>query len=255
MGLYNSKSKSVNYNSNYIESKYLNRYEELSDIYKQLYQVSTGDSNSTVSLWINLILAQPLSTYIIPELRTNSNEKYGEVINNLDTIFENFEKVFTAKDLSTSIDNKNLDIVKYKSSIDNISNSIWSRGQGNSKIGSKIEFTHRDIIRILKKDVEKFKDEVVKYADSYPNSNWFYKLVVNTKWRHKNYEDFIKNEINSFILKCEIKIREIESALEHLENSKKLITKEISDFKNRGQIIITNFGYMFTEYRTRHNLN
>lgn len=249
------KSESQNYNTNYIEKKFIKKYEDLSNVYKKMYQLTTGENDCTVSLWINLLLTQPISTYISPTLKSKYDEEtYTQLKSDLKLIYDNFKLVFTSEELD-KVPSATLEIDDYKKHIDAIKDAIWSRKPGNSKIENELPFTHRSILLLLKKEVETFRKDVSAYGKSYKASNLVYKMFINTDWRVKNYENFIDNEISAFIMKIDIKIREIESAQVHLNSALNLIIEEINERKERGPLISTSLAYIFREYRVRHNVN
>lgn len=254
--IFNKKSETVNYNSHYILNKYLKRYENLSESYKKLYQLTTnGNNECTVSLWINILLTQPITTYVQNIAKEDfSEQNYQRLNDNIKIIFDNFVKVFSSDDLQ-SVPSTNYDHKDFKKHIDAINDGIGSRGPENSSINTTIPLTLRNILLILKEEVKNFKKEVEDYGKSYGDTNAVYKLFIDTEWRTKNYNDFIDNEISVFIMRIDTKIREIESAITFLKITKDLIQDGIDQNKSNGKQILSNLAYIFKDYRVKHNIN
>lgn len=260
MGIFNSKSDTSNYNSNYIEKGFIKRYKSFSEIYKILYQITGGNNDCRVSQWVNLLITQPIQTYVVVNLKKNETDGYREAGNNLTTIINNFKVIFSSSELNFYVNDINITEEQFRDYITALNNAITARGYGNGIVPKdSIRYSHRQLLCILKKDVEKFLKEVSDYSKSYKHSNGFYKLFVNTEWRIDNYNKFIENEIRNFINQIDLKIREVESALEHFQNASNDIQLEINDadrqHKSREGVIMSSLGFIFRDYRVKNNLN
>ncbi len=260
MGIFNSKSDSSNYNSNYIKKNIIKRYKSFSEIYKILYQITGGNNDCRISQWVNLLITQPIQTYVVVNLKKNEIEGYQEAGNNLTVVINNFKVIFSSSELNFSVNDIDITEEQFRDYITALNNAITARGHGNGIVSKEsIKYSHRQLLCILKKDVEKFLKEVSDYAKSYKYSNGFYKLFVNTEWIIDNYNKFVENEIRNFINQIDLKIREIESALEHFQNVSRDIQSEINDahvqHKSREGVIMSSLGFIFRDYRVKSNLN
>ena len=255
MGIFSSKSISNNYNSKYISKSYLNDYEKLSNVYKRFYRTNMQGNGSLMCNWVELLITQPIQTFIISDLNELNGANIGKVKENMNILVSNFKKVFTSDQLNNEIGNLQLNYKEFNAVIDKIITIISNRDIGNNLITVENSHNHRDLLRILKRDVEKLRTDVSNYIDSYEKSGLFYRFFIDVDWRCQNYKDFIDNEINSFALNCEIKIREIESAFHHFEKIIEILNRPEGSiqFDEMKRLILNNFGYIFKEYRTRTN--
>ena len=179
MGIFQSKSISENFNSNYIDKSYLNDYNELSNIYKRFYKSNSQGTDSLMFHWVELIISQPTRTYIINDLAELSSDNIIEdVKENIKILIDNFKKIYK----NDSANSSNLSFSDYDKIIESIISSISNREPGHKVIKLTTKYCLTELLQKLKKDISILRKKVSDHIETYKDTYRLTKLFINTYW-------------------------------------------------------------------------